>query len=51
MTDEQIIEYWKKGYSAEQITHFFPSVLWEGREPSWQMLNRVETVILKYQNG
>lgn len=51
MTDEDIIDYWKKGYSIERIVHLFPSVLWGHREPSWQMYNRVETVILKYQGN
>ena len=50
MTDEQIIEYWKKGWSVEKIVKNFPSVKHGGREPSWQMMNRVETVILKYQS-
>ena len=27
MTDEMIIDYYKKGYSIEQIAHFFPSVV------------------------
>ena len=49
MSDEMIIDYWKKGYSVDKIAHLFPSVLWGGKEPSWQMINRVETVILKYQ--
>lgn len=49
MTDEEIINYWKKGYSIKQIVQYFPSVLWGNREPSWQMYNRVETVILEYQ--
>lgn len=29
MTDEMIIDYYKKGYSIEQIAHFFPSVVFE----------------------
>lgn len=48
MSDEMIIDYWKKGYSVEQIAHFFPSVCFEGRKPSWQMINRIETVIENY---
>lgn len=51
MTDEDIINYWKQGRSIEYIVHQFPSVRFGGREPSWQMYNRVETVILQYQNG
>ena len=27
MSDEMIIDYYKKGYSIEQIAHFFPSVV------------------------
>lgn len=48
MSDEMIIDYWKKGYSVEQIVHFFPSVKYGRKEPSWQMINRVETLILEY---
>lgn len=48
MSDEMIIDYWRKGYSIKQIAHFFPSVIWNGKEPSWQMINRVETVIENY---
>ena len=51
MSDEMIIDYYKKGYSIEQIAHFFPSVIFQGKEPSWQMINRVETVIKEYQEG
>lgn len=29
MSDEMIIDYYKKGYSIEQIAHFFPSVIFE----------------------
>ena len=46
-----IINYWKKGYTVEQIASFFPSVRFGGKEPSWQMANRVETVIMEYQTG
>lgn len=49
MTDEMIIDYWKEGYTVEQIARLFPSVIFEGKEPSWQMINRVETVIMEYQ--
>ena len=48
MNDEMIIDYYKKGYSIEKIAHLFPSVRFGGRKPSWQMINRVETVILEY---
>lgn len=51
MSDEDIIELWKKGWNIERIAHNFPSVKFGHREPSWQMYNRVETVILKYQGG
>ena len=50
MTDEEIIELWKQGWSVEKIANNFPSVKYGGRSPSWQMINRVETVILKYQS-
>lgn len=50
MSDEDIISYYKKGYSIEQIAHFFPSVIFENKEPSLQMINRVETVVLEYKN-
>ena len=49
MSDEEIIKLWKQGWSVERIAHNFPSVVFGGKEPSWQMYNRVETVILKYQ--
>ena len=49
MSDEDIINYWKKGWSVEKIVHNFPSVVYGGKKPSWQMWNRVETVILKFQ--
>lgn len=49
MTDEDIINYWKQGKSIEYIVHQFPSVKIGGREPSWQMFNRVETVILNFK--
>ena len=49
MSDEEIIKLWKQGWSVERITHNFPSVVFGRKEPSWQMYNRVETVILKYQ--
>jgi hypothetical protein len=51
MTDEDIINYWKQGRSVDYIAHQFPSVKIGGREPSWQMINRVETVILEFQGG
>ncbi len=52
MSDEKIIELWKKGYSIEEIANNFPSIKFtEGKKPSWQMINRVETVILNYQKG
>ena len=52
MSDEDIIKLWKQGWSIEKIASNFPSVMAGHRkQPSWQMLNRVETVILKYQNG
>ncbi len=44
-----IIDYWKEGYTIEQIARFFPSVIYGGEEPSWQMINRVEMVIMNYQ--
>lgn len=51
MSDEDIVELWKKGWSVEKIAHNFPSIKFrEDKEPSWQMYNRVEMVILKYQN-
>lgn len=51
MSDEDIIELWKKGWSVDRIAHNFPSIRFrEDKEPSWQMYNRVETVILEYQN-
>lgn len=50
MSDEKIIELWKQGWSIERIAKNFPSILTGHRkEPSWQMINRVETVILNYQ--
>ena len=52
MSDEQIIDLWKKGWSIERIAHNFPSIrAGHRKEPSWQMVNRVETVILKFQGG
>lgn len=51
MSDEDIIELWKKGWSVDRIAHNFPSIRFrEDKEPSWQMYNRVETTILEYQN-
>lgn len=51
MSDEEIIELWKQGWSVDRIAHNFPSLRFrEDKEPSWQMYNRVETVILEYQN-
>jgi len=50
MSDEEIIKLWKQGWSVERIAHNFPSlIVGRRKEPSWQMYNRVETVILKYQ--
>lgn len=50
MSDEKIIELWKQGRSVERIARNFLSILAGHRkEPSWQMINRVETVILNYQ--
>lgn len=50
MTDEEIIKLWKKGWTVEMIANNFPSVVFGGKKPSWQMINRVETVILEYQS-
>ena len=50
MTDKDIIKLWKKGWSVEKIANNFPSVKCGQRKPSWQMINRVETVILNYQS-
>ena len=50
MSDEDIINFWKKGWSVEKIAKQFPSIKYrKGKTPSWQMLNRVERVILKFQ--
>lgn len=53
MSDEEIINLWKQGWSIEKIANNFPSVKFEKRKKaSWQMYNRVETVVLKFlQNG
>ena len=50
MTDEEIIKLWQQGWSIERIANNFPSVKYGERKPSWQMINRVETVIIKYQS-
>ena len=51
MSDEDIINYYKKGYSVEKITYKFPTIRFKKRKkPSWQMINRVERVIIKYLN-
>ena len=49
MTDEEIIELWKKGWNIEKITNNFPSIKFrKGKKASWQMYNRVETVVLNF---
>lgn len=52
MSDEKIIELWKKGWTIREIAYNFPSIISGHRkDPSWQMVNRVETVILNYQKN
>ena len=50
MSDEDIIKLWRQGWTVERIAYNFPSIkAGHKKEPSWQMYNRVETVILNYQ--
>lgn len=51
MSDEDIIKLWKQGWSIERIARKFPSRLNGKKAPSWQMINRVETVVLNWQKG
>lgn len=52
MSDEEIIELWKKGWSIEKIAYNFPSIRFrEGKELGWKIINRVETVMLNYQKN
>ncbi len=51
MTDLEIINFWKQGYSVEQITNKSEIVQRCKDEGVTRMvMNRVENVILKYQS-
>ena len=50
MSNEEIIELWRKGYSIEQIVNRFPSMICRidktGREA---LYHKVEVIIFNYQ--
>lgn len=49
MSDEEIIDLWKKGWSIEKIANNFPSIKYgTNKKASWQMYNRVEIVVLNF---
>lgn len=51
MSDEEIIAYWRQGYSVEQITNKSVMVQKCKNENVTRMvMNKIEKVILKYQN-
>lgn len=51
MSDEDIIRLWKQGWSVQKIAQNFHSRLNGKKAPSLEQINRVETVILKWQKG
>ena len=51
MSEEEIINYWKEGFSVEQIIQKHPkrNIINSKDKSDWTVRNRIETVILKYQ--
>ena len=51
MSEEEIINYWKEGFSVEQIIKKHPkgNLVSSKDKSDWPIRNRIETVILKYQ--
>lgn len=52
MTEQEIIEYWKQGYTVDQIVNKNPIVKNTKRDENVVRLiqSKVEKVILKYQS-
>ena len=49
MSDEEIIDLWKKGWNIKKIANNFPSIKYgTNKKASWQMYNKVETVVLNF---